>query len=83
MTSENGREIISNRWKAAFITEAIEKGIKDRKPLDPFITVDPLIHDEPEISEESFGTKKIMLTLPHDWITKVVTMKTGSLKESQ
>ena len=58
MTSENGREIISNGWKAAFITEAIEKGINGLEPLDRFITVDPLIHDEPQISEESFENQE-------------------------
>ena len=58
MTSENGREIISNGWKAAFITEAIEKGTKDLEPLDFFITIDLLIHDEPQISEESFGNQE-------------------------
>ena len=57
MTSENGREIISNGWKAAFITEAIEKGTKCLEPLDLFITVDLLIHDGPQISEESFGNQ--------------------------
>ena len=58
MTSKNGREIISNGWKAAFITEAIEKGTKRLEPLDLFITVYPLIHDEPQISEESFGNQE-------------------------
>ena len=47
MTSENGREIISNGWKTALIAEAIEKGTKGLELLDAVITVDPFIHDEP------------------------------------
>ena len=34
MTSEEGRKIISNCWKADFITEAIEQGTKGLEPLD-------------------------------------------------
>ena len=40
LTSENGGEIISNEWKAAFSTEAIEKGTEALEHLDPFL---PLI----------------------------------------
>ena len=58
MTSENGCEIISNGWKAAFIKEAVEKSTKGLEPRDLFITVDPLIHDEPQISKESFGNEE-------------------------
>ena len=45
MTSEEGRGIISNGWKAAFITEAILKDKKGLGPLDPFFTVDPLLNN--------------------------------------
>lgn len=49
-TSEKGREIISNGWKAAFITEAISSGTSGLEPLDPFSSVDPL-SDESESRE--------------------------------
>ena len=52
MTSEEGRGIISNGWKAAFITEAILKGKKGLEPPDPFFTVDPLLNDDDQINEK-------------------------------
>ena len=52
MTSEEGRGIISNGWKAAFITEAILKDKKGLEPLDPFFTVDPLLSNVDQINEE-------------------------------
>ena len=52
MTSEEGRAIISNGWKASFITEAILKGKKGLEPLDPFFTVDPLLNNDDQINEE-------------------------------
>ena len=42
MTSEEDRKVISNGWKAAFITEAIEQGTQGLEPLDPFFDIDPL-----------------------------------------
>ena len=42
-TSEKGREIISNDWKAAFITEAISTDSHGLDSLDPFQAVDPLV----------------------------------------
>ena len=44
--------------KQLLLQKAIEKGTKGLEPLDPFITVDPLIHDEPQISEESFENQE-------------------------
>ena len=41
-TSEKGREIISNGWKAACISEALSSGSLGLEPLDPFQAVDPL-----------------------------------------
>ena len=35
-----------------------QKGTKGLEPLDTFITNDPLIHDEPQILEESFGNQE-------------------------
>ena len=46
MTSEEGHQIISNGWKTAFITEAIEQGAKDLRSLDPFFDIDLLINEE-------------------------------------
>ena len=51
MTSEEGHGIISNGWKAAFITEAILKGKKGLESPDPF-TVDPLLNNNDQINEE-------------------------------
>ena len=45
-TSEKGREIISNGWKAAFITEVISTGSHGLESLDPFQAVDPLVDNE-------------------------------------
>ena len=42
LTSEKGRGIISNGWKAALITEAICSGINCLEPLDPFQWIHPL-----------------------------------------
>ena len=46
MTSEEGRGIISNGMKAAFITKAILKGKKGLEPLDPIFTVDSLLNND-------------------------------------
>ena len=51
MPSEEDGKIISNGWKAAFITEAIGKGSKFRNPLDPFYEVDLLINEVKEMFE--------------------------------
>ena len=42
-TSEKGREIISNGWKAAFISEAMSPGSHGLESLDPFQDVDSLV----------------------------------------
>ena len=52
MTSEEGRGIISNVWKASFITEAILKGKKGLENLGPFFTFDPLLNNNDQINEE-------------------------------
>ena len=49
LTSEKNRTIISNGWKAAFITEDIENGSSSLEPLDPFYEVDPLINTEEDV----------------------------------
>ena len=41
-TSEKGREIISNGWKAACISKALSSGSLGLEPLDPFQAVDLL-----------------------------------------
>ena len=45
MISEEGSKIITNGWKAAFITEALEQGIKGLKLLHPFFEIDQLINE--------------------------------------
>ena len=42
LTLSEGREIISNGWKAEFIEEVLIKGKKELDPLDPFASIDPL-----------------------------------------
>ena len=37
-----GKEIIANSWKAAYITENLKKGKQGLDPLDPFVSIDPL-----------------------------------------
>ena len=46
-TGPEGKEIIINGWKAAYITEALKKGKQGLDPLDPFASIDPL-SDESE-----------------------------------
>ena len=55
LTSADGREIISNGWKSACITEALLKGKKGLEPLDPFFEIDPLLDDDDgtEINRET------------------------------
>ena len=45
MNSEDGDKIISNGWKATFITEVIRKGPKSLNLLDPFYETDPWNHE--------------------------------------
>ena len=45
MISEEGSKIITNGWKVAFITEALEQGIKGLKLLHPFFEIDQLINE--------------------------------------
>lgn len=45
MISEEGSKIITNGWKAAFITEVLEQGIKGLKLLHPFFEIDQLINE--------------------------------------
>ena len=56
MTSEEGRKIISDGWKAAFITEAIEQGTKGLEPLDPFFNIDPLINMDNQTIVETLAS---------------------------
>ena len=42
LTSEKGRGIISNGWKAAFIKKALCSGLNGLEPLDLFQGIDPL-----------------------------------------
>ena len=41
-TAPEGKEIITNDWKATCITEALKKGKQGLDPLDPFASIDPL-----------------------------------------
>ena len=43
MTSQAGSEVISNRWKAADITEALSKGLNCLESLDPFESTNVLV----------------------------------------
>ena len=57
MTSEEGLKIISNGWKAAFITEAIEQGTKSLEPLDPFFDIASLINEDNQTIVETLGSQ--------------------------
>ena len=43
LTSSKGEVITKNGWKRAGIIEAIEKGLSELPPLDPFQSIDPLV----------------------------------------
>ena len=43
LTSSEGEIIIKNGQKRAGIIEAIEKGLSELPPLDPFQSIDPLV----------------------------------------
>ena len=49
MTSENGKPVIKNGWKASGITNAIEMGLSKLPSIDPFSDIDPLI-SEPSLN---------------------------------
>ena len=51
MIEERGKEIISNGWKAAGITEALELGATGIQPLDPSSDIDPLLSNSSFIDE--------------------------------
>ena len=57
MTSEEGRKIISNGWKAAFITEAIEQGTKGLESLDPFFNIDPILNEDNQTTVETLPSQ--------------------------
>ena len=57
MTSEEERKIISNGWKAALITEAIEQGTKGLEPLDPFFDIDLLINEDNQTIVETLPSQ--------------------------
>ena len=46
LTSQKGAKIIFNGWQSSDITEAIVKGTKDLENVNPFVSVDPLKHDD-------------------------------------
>ena len=46
LTSQKVAEIIFNGWQSSGIPEAIVKGTKDLENLDPFVSVNPLEHDD-------------------------------------
>lgn len=52
MTSKEGCQVILTGWKAALITEAIERWTKGLGLLDPFFTVDPKDNNDNETIEE-------------------------------
>ena len=43
MTTEKGRDVIENGWRAAGITDALIKGSKDLPSIDPFEQIDPML----------------------------------------
>lgn len=50
-TLEEGRGTISNGWKAASITEAIERE-RGAESLDPFFTFDPMVDNDDQTIEK-------------------------------
>ena len=57
MTSELSCKIISNCWKAAFITEGIEKRTKILGPLDPLFDINLLITEDNQTIIETLPTE--------------------------
>ena len=55
MASEESCKIISNHWKATFITEAIEQGTKDLEPLNMFFDIDSLIKEDNQTIVETLA----------------------------
>ena len=49
MTSDQGKSVIKNGWKASEITGVIESELANLPSIDPFADIDPLII-EPAIS---------------------------------
>ena len=44
-----GKKIIANGWKAAYITKALKKGKQGQDPLDPFASINPLSDESQRI----------------------------------
>ena len=44
LLQERMRSLIKNVWKRAGIIEAIEKGLSELPSVDPFQSIDPLVH---------------------------------------
>ena len=82
MTSEEGRKIMSNGWKATFITEAIEQRAKGLEPLDLIFVIDPLISEDKQTILETLESKTMLISSQLNSSTMTVMMKTeGNLKE--
>ena len=51
MTTSQGKEVIMSGWKASGIIEAIKKRSARLQSLDPFIDLDSLLTESPNIEE--------------------------------
>lgn len=43
MTTDEGKEVILNGWKASGITEALKRGLNQLSSIDPYQDIDPLL----------------------------------------
>ena len=71
LTSEAGRKVLVNGWKAAGNTKATSKGLIALETLDPFDSIDPLVQSSDEIIDQSewemnLDQRDFFATIPDD-----------------
>ena len=69
MSSEEACKIIPNDLKAAFLTEAIQQGMKCLEPLNPFFDIDPLINEDNQTTVEKLA-RQDEIDLFATWLIK-------------
>ena len=72
MTSDQGKSVIKNGWKASEITGVIESELANLSSIDPFADIDPLIiepainNNESPIPEEKIVERGFARDWYHD-----------------
>ena len=54
MTTSKGKEIIDSGWKAAGIADAINLGLSQLPPIDPFNDIDPILEGQSDTGNQHF-----------------------------